>query len=253
MKKQSRMNIKFEGLEIRSAEDGKKYISGLIPFNSMSENLGGYREVIRKGAFKKTIQESDVRGLWAHDTRYVIGRSKNSTLHLEERDDGLFVEAPLPATSWANDLAESVTRGDVPGISFGFQTIKDQWTRGGENAPDIRDLLEVRLFEVSFGVAFPAYSETEASVSQRDFFKAVGADLDAITTVLAKRETMKDYSPDEDEQESIHTMIRSLEGLLGGQKDGSRNQSQETGEPENNSTLRSRRLALLEIETALHN
>ncbi|TAH55196.1 MAG: HK97 family phage prohead protease [Treponema sp.] len=250
MKTQSRMNIKFDGLEIRSA-DGKRYISGLIPFDSMSENLGGYREVIRKGAFKKTIQESDIRGLWAHDTRYVIGRSKNSTLLLEERDDGLFVEAPLPATTWANDLSESVTRGDVPGISFGFQTIKDMWTRAGENSPAIRDLLEVKLFEVSFGVAFPAYTETEASVSQRDFFKASGADPDAIGVVLAKRETMKDYSPDESEREAITTMIRSLEGLLGGKDEGSR-ENRDNGEPDAQSTLRARRLALLEIETALH-
>lgn len=250
MKKLMRMNIKYDGFELRTGENGQQYISGVIPFNSMSENLGGFREVIRKGAFRKTIRESDVRSLWAHDSRYVLGRSKNNTLTLEERDDGLFIESPLPATSWAKDLGESISRGDVPGISFGFRTIKDVWTQSPDESPALRELIEVQLIEVSFGVAFPAYPETDSVVSSRDFFEAAGADPDVVSVVLAKRETQKEYKPTEEESRSISDMIRSLQGLLGAQKDGSRTKELESEEPGEIPTLRSRRLALLEKEFA---
>jgi HK97 family phage prohead protease len=247
------MNIKYDGLEIRSGEGGKRYVSGLIPFDSMSEDLGGFREIIRKGAFTKTLQESDVRALWAHDTRYVIGRSKIGTFTLEERSDGLFVEAELPNTTWANDLAESVSRRDVPGMSFGFRAIKDVWTAGASGTSDLRELLEVQLFEVSFGVAFPAYPESDSVVSARDWFRAAGADEDTVSIVLAKRESDPDYKLSDRESDSIRSMIRGLTGLLGESESGRsrENDGEEREEPGDKPTTRARRLALLEFETGI--
>ncbi len=133
-------------------------------FDSPSENLGGFVEYIRAGAFAKTIQESDIRGLWNHNDDYVLGRNKAGTLRLAEDEVGLAIEIDPPDTTWARDLVVSIERGDVTQMSFAFRTVQDRWThREGENPDVIRELIEVRLYDVS-PVTYPAYEETEVSV-----------------------------------------------------------------------------------------
>lgn len=130
-------------------------------FNELSQDLGGFREQIAPGAFAKTIKEADVRALWNHDPNYVLGRNKAGTLEMEEDEKGLKVKIHPPKATWADDLRESIKRGDVSQMSFGFRTIKDHWEER-DGAEVIRTLLEVQLFDVS-PVTFPAYLKTDVS------------------------------------------------------------------------------------------
>lgn len=150
------------GIEIR-AGDGEppKIVGHAAVFNSLSEDLGYYREKIAPGAFAKTIKEADVRALWNHDPNYVLGRTKSGTLKLAEDEKGLAVEITPPDTQWAHDLMETMRRGDVDQMSFGFQVVKEEW-EGDANNP-VRVLKEVRLFDVS-PVTFPAYPATDVQV-----------------------------------------------------------------------------------------
>lgn len=152
------------GVEVRAGEGDSeplKIVGHAAVFNSLSEDLGFFREKIAPGAFAKTIQEADVRALWNHDPNFVLGRTKSGTLKLAEDDKGLAVEITPPNTVWARDLMESIKRGDVDQMSFGFQVIKEEW-EGDANNP-IRVLKEVRLFDVS-PVTFPAYTATDVQV-----------------------------------------------------------------------------------------
>ncbi len=150
------------GVEIR-ASDGEppKIVGHAAVFNSLSEDLGFFREKIAPGAFAKTIQEADVRALWNHDPNFVLGRTKSGTLKLAEDEKGLAVEIIPPDTQWARDLMETMRRGDVDQMSFGFQVVKEEW-EGDVNNP-IRVLKEVKLFDVS-PVTFPAYPATDVQV-----------------------------------------------------------------------------------------
>lgn len=133
-------------------------------FDSWSEELGGnspFREKVVKGAFEETIQKDDIRALFNHDPNYVLGRNKSSTLTLQEDDTGLRVRINPPDTQWAKDLLVSIKRGDITQMSFGFTVILDRWSY--ENNIDVRELLKVKLFDVS-PVTFPAYSQTECGV-----------------------------------------------------------------------------------------
>ena len=109
-------------IEIREdneTRDGFTVLSGHAAlFNTMSEDLGGFIEVIRPGAFAKTIAESDVRAHWNHERKYVLGRTKPGTLRLREDEIGLAFEIDLPDTRWAQDLAISIKRGDIDQMSF---------------------------------------------------------------------------------------------------------------------------------------
>jgi len=133
-------------------------------FDSWSEELGGnspFREKVVKGAFEETIQIDDIRALFNHDPNYVLGRNKAGTLTLEEDEKGLKVRIVPPDTQWAKDLLVSIKRGDITQMSFGFTVILDRWSY--EDNIDVRELLKVKLFDVS-PVTFPAYSQTECGI-----------------------------------------------------------------------------------------
>jgi uncharacterized protein len=150
------------GLEVDS-EGARPRITGYAAvFDQLSDDLGGFRERIRPGAFAKTIGEADVRALWQHNPEMVLGRSKNGTLALREDDIGLHIDITAPETNWAHDALVSIERGDVDQMSFGFETVRDEWLSSSDHGV-VRTLVEVKLFDVS-PVTFPAYPQTSAQV-----------------------------------------------------------------------------------------
>lgn len=82
------------------------------------------------------------------------------------------MEVDLPDTSYANDLAVSVKRGDITGQSFGFHTLEDSWEtkkKDGEEV-NIRTLEKVALIDVG-PVTFPAYPQTDVAVRALEKYK----------------------------------------------------------------------------------
>lgn len=158
------------GVELRDASGRPKIVGYAAVFNSWSCDLYGFREKIAPGAFKKTLQESDVRALWNHDTGMVLGRSKAGTLSLSEDDKGLLVDIDPPDS--ASGLLETMRRGDVDQMSFGFLVIRDLWEEDRKADTVSRTLLEVQLIEVSV-VAFPAYDATSVGVRAIDQAKEI--------------------------------------------------------------------------------
>lgn len=133
-------------------------------FDSLSQDLGfmfPFKERINKGAFKSSLEKDDIRALWNHDANYVLGRNKAGTLELTETNKGLRVRIHPPDTQWARDLIESIRRGDVTQMSFGFVVEKETWSVEGKE--DIRTLEKVKLYDVS-PVTFPAYLDTDVGV-----------------------------------------------------------------------------------------
>ena len=146
-----------------------------IVYNSLSEPLYGdlFRERINRGAFTKSLLENDQVCLWGHDTRYVLGRKSTGTLILREDDKGLYFEVSLPNTTWARDLKESVDRGDIKQMSFGFKVVRENWLDNKETLKEygmpIREVEEITLHEISL-VTFPAYTETNVRDQNNDAY-----------------------------------------------------------------------------------
>ena len=80
-------------------------------------------------------------------------------MQLLEDEVGLRVTAKLPNTTRGRDIAELLRTKVIDSMSFGFNVIKDSWSRDGQT----RTLESVRLFETSI-VSFPAYPSTTATV-----------------------------------------------------------------------------------------
>ncbi|MDR1876131.1 MAG: HK97 family phage prohead protease, partial [Flavobacteriaceae bacterium] len=176
-----KQNITFKNLELRAQEtEGKKYIEGIIPYNSRSVPMWGVTEIIDRTAFNKTLKDkNEVRALWNHDDSHILGNTKSGTLALENTDDGLVCRCELPNTTYANDLFEIIERGDVKTMSFGFNPVKWSDSENGK----LRTLKEVALQEVSYGVTFAAYPETNSKTIMRGFMKR-NIDIESINEIL---------------------------------------------------------------------
>lgn len=154
----------YQVMELRAdaGEGMAPKISGhAAMFDVLSEDLGGFRERIAPGAFTKTLLSADIRALFNHDSNFVLGRNKASTLRLKEDLTGLAIEIDPPDTQFARDLMVSMKRGDISQMSFGFYTGADKWAK--VDGEWVRTLLEVELFDVS-PVTYPAYPQTDVAV-----------------------------------------------------------------------------------------
>ena len=151
-------------LTVRAApdEDGKKVLEGrAVPFNELSDDLGGFQERIAAGAFDLN---HTIKSFWSHNPELILGSTKSKTLKLEERADGIHFSLDLPNTSTGNDAFISTSRGDVDGMSFGMLVEEDRIDQVEGNI--VRTVLAAELIEIS-PVAFPAFSQTNISAELR--------------------------------------------------------------------------------------
>jgi len=145
-------------------------------FNSPSEDLGGFVEYIAPGAFD-SVMNDDVRGFYNHDWNYLLGRVSSGTLRIFLDEVGLGYEIDLPNTSYANDLAELMKRGDVNQSSFAFMIESDKWEVKGKQ--NIRTITKVsRLIDVA-PVVIPAYPAATSKLVSR----ALDTDAELITDI----------------------------------------------------------------------
>lgn len=163
------------GAELRAAAGGKKISGYAALFDTRSEDLGGFVEVIAPGAFDAALKRSDIRALYNHDPNIVLGRVRSRTLTVKSDSRGLSFEIDPPDTQVARDLLTTIRRGDVDQASFSFRVGKggDRWET--ENGLQIRTIVEVEeLFDVS-PVTYPAYSDTVVSARARSLAAADAA------------------------------------------------------------------------------
>src|SRR5437763_1584965 len=91
-----------DDIEVRAGEAGQpnKLVGYAAVYNSLSADLGGFKERIMPGAFKGSVAGStDIRALVDHDSTKLLGRTSNGTLRVAEDQRGLRVEIDLPDTS----------------------------------------------------------------------------------------------------------------------------------------------------------
>lgn len=171
-------HFEIEELETRNEEESPPLIRGYAAkFEKLSQDLGGFKEKIQRGAFEKSVRGNNVRALWNHNTDLVLGSTKNNSLKLWEDEKGLRFELELPDTAWGRDAYTSIERGDVEGVSFGFNVVADEWEE--EKKSLIRTLTDVILHEIS-PTAFPAYTQTNVAVrSTKDVLESYNLQIEA--------------------------------------------------------------------------
>ena len=159
--------------------DGEKTIKSIVGyaavFETLSENLGGFREKIAKGAFDPVLSD-DVRAVFNHDPSFILGRTAAGTLKISVDDTGLRYEVEPPDTQGANDLLTSIARGDVTQSSFSFQVDEDDWQEDDEGRV-VRTIKSfAKLRDVS-PVTFPAYPDATVGVRSLEEWKIKSQDF----------------------------------------------------------------------------
>src|SRR5262245_39546645 len=160
----------LDDVEFRADGDRLMFVGHAAVFDRLSEDLGGWRERIQCGAFRKVLDSNpDVRFLFNHDPGLVMARTTVTAppgmLELREDPKGLRAYAELVPTQAARDLRELVAAGVVNQMSFSFAI----GSRGQQVWTEEDDAL-VRTI-VSFGdlydvgpATFPAYPQTDATM-----------------------------------------------------------------------------------------
>lgn len=153
-------------LEGRAWVYGSSTMIGKAPY--------GFKEVIRSGAGKKSVNDGDIVLLDNHEHRLPLARMSAGTLELKDGPNGGDWVAKTADTSYGNDVVKNVRAGNYGGCSFGFEVIRDKWTddKGNTASPldgTNREILEMKVHEISV-CTFPAYDTT--TVSARDMVRS---------------------------------------------------------------------------------
>lgn len=169
--------IRFDVRELRVQSEGeKKYFTGYAAvFNSLSNDLGGWREIIRPGAFSETLASGrEIRNLVNHNSAHLLGSTLSGTTEIWEDEHGLAFRTLCSDRTYEQDLIKSLERGDASRCSFAFSVknkkVDQRWSRPSGVDYELRELLKVDLYEVSILTADPAYSSTSAEVVMRSMF-----------------------------------------------------------------------------------
>ncbi|TDQ39231.1 HK97 family phage prohead protease [Aureibacillus halotolerans] len=168
-------------IELRAEDEDKDgVIEGYaLKFERWSEELGffvRFKEIIDKNALNEADMR-DVLALFNHNDNYPLARNTVSgdgpgALQLDVDGIGLKFRFVPTATSYGNDLKESVRAGVIGKCSFAFEI--DPEDPGAEEitydeAEDMykrRILKFKRIHDISL-VTSPAYEDTEAVLSAR--------------------------------------------------------------------------------------
>ena len=150
-------------VEHRAVAGGLVQLEGYATTFDDPYDMDWYDEVVRAGAFDKTLRESDNIVLMGIHTGWPVAGTRVDTLKLSPDTTGLHVAGTINlASPTALDMYRSMVDAGVDKMSMGFQTMRQEWS------PDYtqRDLLELRLFEVSV-VPFPANPNTSVGVRSK--------------------------------------------------------------------------------------
>ena len=188
-----------------------RHIEGYaIVFNSLSNDLGGFREIIEQGAITdELIKNSDILCLMNHDIKKgVLARSYQGrgSLKLDIDEHGLHYSFEAPKTALGDEVLEGIRRGDITKCSFAFVCGEDNWTKD-ENGEYIRHVKKIKnLYDVSL-VYHPAYEETEVKADTRG--------LDELKAQEEANNIVKENSESDmnDKQELISQLQDILEKL----------------------------------------
>lgn len=178
--------------EIRKveAEDETMHIEGkAVAFNS-PETYYGETEIISERALDETDMSDVVLRYNHNDSQYTLARTRNNSLRLEKRADGLYFEADLIPTTTNKDAYLMVKEGLLDKCSFAFTVDEDTYNEKQR----LRTITKIgKLFDVAL-VDFPFYSDTfvESRDTRNDFVKiAQKKHREALLNEIKRKELLK--------------------------------------------------------------
>ncbi|MDB1947623.1 HK97 family phage prohead protease [Clostridium tertium] len=166
--------------EVRSVGDGEEkqiHLQGYaLIFDSLSEDLGYFREIIKEGALDNCKMDNVVLNI-NHDMNKPLARNNKyngiGALTLTVDEKGLFFDAIPTDTSYSRDLISNMRAGIIDKCSFAFTLDwKDNEVQtwdwdDNSRGYDLRTIYKIKeIFDVSI-VTNPAYESTSCESYER--------------------------------------------------------------------------------------
>lgn len=164
----------YRSLDLSQSKD--RVLEGYaVVFNSLSEDLGGFREIIRPSAItQELINNSDIIANMDHRNDYMMARLRkgkgNIDLTLDEH--GLKFRYTIPDTVKGDELWSHIERGEIDQCSFAFgidySDPAAEKYHVDKDGVTIREILKIsKLYDISC-VINPAYEDTEVYTRDLD-------------------------------------------------------------------------------------
>lgn len=148
-------------IELRSDNPESRKVEGLAVVFNRDANLGWFTEEIDPRAFDNADM-SDVVLNFNHDDSLLLAGTRNGSLTLDVREDGLFQSADIIDTTQGEDVLKLVRSGLISKMSFSFTIADDGEVWEKRDGKEHRTITGInKLYDVSL-VTFPAYPQTSA-------------------------------------------------------------------------------------------
>lgn len=172
-------------------------------------NVDSDGDVIEKGAFKKTIQESGHRVKVFFEHFNLIGRP----MEMREDDHGLFVKGKISKTTLGSDVLTLMRDGALNEMSIGFQIVKEVF----DKAANVRRIKELRLWEFSL-VPWGANDQALVTGVKSDRIQAAVMEVlkskEAVSAIKALTKEPPKQTQDPEQIQSLREDVSELSKLL---------------------------------------
>lgn len=173
--------INSDTLEVRAGQpnstigDGNTVYGRAITYEVPSDNLQ-FVEIIHRGAVDdELLQNSDVYARVNHSDDYIVARwnKGKGSLHLENREDGLYYSFQIPETEKGRELAEHIKRGEITSSSFSFVVNADgeRWSK--RNGKVYHEVDKIAYLHDIAPVYLPAYNSSSCSLRVGEAFAEI--------------------------------------------------------------------------------
>lgn len=200
--------------EISLSEDGNRCQGYAIVFDRLSEDLGGFREIIRKEAVtEQMLREQDIFALFNHDEDRVLARCRygEGSLDLTLDDRGLFYDFEIPNTAQGTELKEHLRRGEMQGSSFAFWTDEDEWVDTDDGF--VRYVNEIKWLGDVSPVFSPAYSDS--TVAMRSLENKTKSDENMLKNKQTREEELieETVAVEEPKEAVVEDILKAVDEL----------------------------------------
>jgi HK97 family phage prohead protease len=135
------------GQSIKDVDRQQNIVTGYFSAFDIKDSDG---DIIRKGAFKRSIEEWHPKGRIKHLMNHSPNQPLGKLTELKEDDYGLYYESKIGTHNLGQDFIKMVESGLIKEHSIGFSVIKE--TRG----KDVNEMTDLKLYEGSSLTAWGA-------------------------------------------------------------------------------------------------
>ena len=122
---------------------------------SAFDNVDSDNDIMRRGAFKRSIEEWYPKGRIKHLMNHNPSQPLGTLQVLKEDDYGLYYESKVGTHNLSQDFIKMVESGLIKEHSIGFSVVRENKSNGGPN-----EILDVKLYEGSSLTAWGANEMT---------------------------------------------------------------------------------------------